>query len=657
MGFRTTWKNFWTLKPWFVSMLAVLVPLFLVISDDAKRSKCAYVIIVMAILWLTEALPIPVTALLPIFMFPMLQVADARKISASYITDTSMLFLGGLMLAVAVEEWNLHRRVAISVMRLIGAHPSMLMLGLMLPTWFLSMWISNTAATSMMIPIIQAVVHTLEEVHEHAYGNRGTQNPAYLIDEEISENDVNFAITVHGQKPPKKTPSVSMLTSGTKPAKNGTPDGSTPSLSNATESSLSIISGDKGSSNGTVSSTATSSRPILDTQKSQVSTASSQATILHRDSLSTSTAEIQRLAKALALSVAFAANVGGIATLTGTPPNLVLKGMADELYANKSGNPGMESPITFANWMGFAFPLSFLCLVIAWFWLMLYFLRGKCFQKQDEEAKEAVNNVIRRQFKELGFITFAEAMILIVFIILVILWLFREPPNMTGWGASFFDSKTNSKYVTDSTPVVLLSVSLFLLPARIPEIFCMAEDRDSPRYTPILTWYQVEKRVSWGVIVLLGGGFAIAKASKDSGLSDWLGNELKVFADNEPWVMNLIFTFIITAATGVTSNTAMATLLMPILSSVGLTTGIHPLFLMITATVACSLAFMLPVATPPNAIVFSTGYLKITDMVFTGVPMSVFSVLLLTLAINTWGKAMYSLDDIPEYFKSNVTVS
>lgn len=659
-------KHLWAIKGIIVCVLAFLVPLDLaatVGNGYSKQSKCAYVIIVMAILWLTEAIPIPVTALLPIFLFPMLQVAGARDISASYITDTSMLFLGGLILAVAVEEWNLHKRVAVSVMRLIGAHPSMLMLGLMIPTWFLSMWISNTAATSMMIPIIQAVVHTMEEVHLATYADRGARNPAYSSTDDSSAEGSTFSISGNNRFPltntnvPYNNLQVSMLPSGRKPHRHGD-DGSQSSLSSTNETSLSTGSTDR-STNGN-SSSASSSRPILGGHGSLGSSAaSSEVTIINKvdsnESISAHARERHRLAKALALAVAFAANIGGIATLTGTPPNLVLKEMADELYANKSGDKSMESPITFASWMGFAFPLSLITLVIAWLWLLLYFMHGKCFKKQEVDVKDAVNTVIKKQFKDLGFISFAEGTIIVVFVILVILWLFREPPNFSGWGAAFYDAKTQNKYVTDSTPVLLLSVAFFVLPAKKPSVFRWAEDKDSPSYTPILTWTQVEKKVSWGVIILLGGGFAIARASKDSGLSDWLGNELKVFANNEPWVTNVIFVIIISLATEVTSNTAMATLLLPVMASVGLSSGIHPLYLMVSATIAVSFAFMLPVATPPNAIVFSTGYITITDMALTGLPMSLYAVVILIIAINSWGKASFSLDDIPEYFKMNVT--
>ncbi|KAL4223608.1 hypothetical protein ACF0H5_017077 [Mactra antiquata] len=352
------------------------------------------------------------------------------------------------------------------------------------------------------------------------------------------------------------------------------------------------------------------------------------------------TPEMRRLAKGFALAVAYGANIGGIATLTGTPPNLVLKDRVDKLYEEYDFD---ESPISFAKWMGFAFPLSLICVLIGWCWLVIVFLRCGCCKKMDAEHKKGVNQTIKDQFNNLGRITIAEIQVLFVFVLLVFLWLFRAPPNINGWGdASWLKPKT----VSDSTPCILLSVLLFILPKEKPQLFCWHKE-GRPKYTPILNWTVVAQKLPWGVIVLLGGGFALAKASQESHLSEWVGNELKVFADQDDWVLNLIITLIVAGATEVTSNTATATLLMPILQSLGLSVGIHPLYLMIAATVACSFAFMLPVATPPNAIVFATGYLSIPDMALAGLPMNVIAVLTLTLAINTWGVKMYDLGELP----------
>ncbi|XP_060587377.1 solute carrier family 13 member 2-like [Ruditapes philippinarum] len=362
--------------------------------------------------------------------------------------------------------------------------------------------------------------------------------------------------------------------------------------------------------------------------------------------------ELQRLAKAFALSVAYGANIGGIATLTGSPPNLVFKQQIDKLYEFHTGS---ESDVSFAKWMGFAFPLSVITAILAWLWLVTLFLRCGCCKKIDPGHKKSINASIAHHLKELGKMTFCELQVLIVFVVLVVLWLFRAPPKIDGWGSADFLKKG---FVSDSTPCILLSVLLFILPSEVPKVFGLAKG-EKPSYKPILEWKSVTDRLPWGVIVLLGGGFAIAQASEDSGLSLWVGHELKVFANMDTWVMNLIICLIVAGATNVTSNTASATLLMPILAQLALQTQINPMYLMISVAVCCSFAFMLPVATPPNAIVFSSGYLTIPDMVLAGLPINIISVFCLTLAINTWGISMFDLNVFPEMFqttKSNVTL-
>ncbi|XP_052224402.1 Na(+)/citrate cotransporter-like isoform X1 [Dreissena polymorpha] len=590
MGVKRFFSHLWALKSIWITVIAFGWPLFFAIDyppECEKQSKCAYVIIVMAVLWLTEAIPIPVTALLPIFMFPMTGVLSASITSASYVTDTTMLFLGGLIIAVALEETGLHTRISLCVMMLVGAQPIMLMLGLMTTTAFLSMWISNTAAASMMIPIIMAVSKTVKDVRiksaRAAASSNGQANEAFQMAGTDSDKDVV-----------KDTSHQNHTVSTEEPSSEET-------------------SGDE---------------CLSKVEK----------------------VELDRLSKGLALSVAYGANIGGIATLTGTPPNLVLKQIADSFY-NEYGQG--ESPLSFAKWMGFAFPMALICLVLAWLWLSLVFLRLSCFRKMDPEAKVAISGVIRDQLKKLGWISLAELQMLIIFILLVVLWLFREPPNIKGWGIIFPTDKKGKSYLSDSTPCILLSVLLFLLPSERPNVFGWFKG-GTPGYKPLLKWSVAVEKLPWGVIVLLGGGFAMANASQVSGLSEWLGHKLKSLGGQETWVMNLIISLIVATATEVSSNTATAQLLLPILLNLSLTIGENPLYLMISCAVACSYAFMLPVATPPNAIVFSTGFLSIPDMALVGIPMNIIGIACLTLAINTWGKEMFDLGELQPFLR-NVT--
>lgn len=578
MSLKSFLKNVLALKALWITVIAFAVPVPLLVynvdgvgsgSELWRESRCAYVIIVMAVMWLTEAIPISATALFPMWLIPMMGISDARTMSGSYWTDTSTLFFGGLLLAVAIENVGLHRRIALGVMRLVGAQPIFLMAGLMIPTWFLSMWISNTAATSMMLPIIGAVIKTLEDVHSSSHEFQGVENAGYEMPE-VSENQLD----------------------------NLPSDGKIPHTYDLKQD-----------------------RPSH-----------------HK--------EQKRIAKGFALCVAYAANIGGIATLTGTPPNLVLRETADINYQQEVGKTNIDSGINFANWMGFAFPLSLLTLVIGWFWLQLLFIRCGCCRKMPSGTKAAITNAVREQWNGLGPLRFAEIIVAIDFLIVVALWLSRAPPEADGWGKGFEIKKVN--YVSDSTPILLFVCILFILPDSLPQVFCWAENYSMPRYSPILTWKSCQERVPWGVLVLLGGGFALAKASQVSGLSDYVGNQLVKLADFDDALFNFIICCIVAAATEVTSNTATSQLLLPIMFSLSVATNSHPLYLMISTAVACSFAFMLPVATPPNAIVFSTGYLTIPDMALAGLPMNCIAIACLTLAVNTWGKAMYDLDTFPE---------
>ncbi|CAC5388531.1 SLC13A2_3_5 [Mytilus coruscus] len=267
----------------------------------------------MGLCYVTEAVPISVTSLFPIFLFPMLGIATAKHVSSKYVNDTSMLFFGGLIVAVAIEETGLHKRIALGIIKLVGVSPNMLILGLMVPTWFLSMWISNTATTSMMLPIITAVVDQMK----------------------IAESD----------------------------------DDST------------NVSDRKDNSNGPISEKDIKIE-ISDTQRKTTQRKSE---------------EIKRFSKAFALSVAYAANTGGIATLVGTPPNLVLQSVANTKY--DAIKKGTDSGITFANWMGFAILISLIMLIVSWFWIQLLFIRCGCLSKANRSRSKAIKTAIKRNLK------------------------------------------------------------------------------------------------------------------------------------------------------------------------------------------------------------------------------------------------------------------
>ncbi|XP_056017083.1 Na(+)/citrate cotransporter-like isoform X2 [Ostrea edulis] len=552
----------WSTRNLLIVIITPIILLPMLTLVKGNEAKCAYCIVVMAILWITEALPIAVTSLLPIILFPMVGLLSAKDVSNKYLNDTAMLFVGGLIVAAAIEYWNIHKRLALRVLMLVGSEPRWLMLGMMLPTWFLSMWISNTATTAMMIPIANAVLVQLKET-------RITKEAEVVQVEMTAQND---------------------------------------SLG-----------------------------------KNEGKTTKTEKTV---ENVEADSPEYLRMCKALSLGIAYAANCGGVASLTGTNPNVIMKGVADKVFQERNA----PSPVTFATWIQFCLPISAIVVVFIWIWLQFVFLRCRT-KRNTPEQTQRVRDVIRMEYASLGPISFAQGAVIVHFVLLAVLWITRDLGGVGGWG-NIFQPKT----VTDSTPSILISISLFLFPAVLPWKF---SERTKGKSLPaLLPWKAAEKMVPWGVVLLLGGGFALAHGSQASGLSTWLGCELKVFKDFEPWVMNLVLCFIVAAATEVTSNTAICSLMMPIMSELALTLGVNPLYFMFPTAIATSFAFMLPVATPPNAVVFSYGYVKVSDMAMTGFFINIFAVFVLVMGTETWGEAIFGFHTLPSVFETaNITTS
>ena len=448
----------------------------------------------IAVWWITEAIPIAVTSLLPIILFPLTGALSVAETTASFGHRYIFLYVGGFILAIAIERWNLHRRIALTIIDLIGTNIKSIILGFMIATAFLSMWISNTATSVMMLPIGMAIISQLRD------------NPQTI------ENENRI------------------------------------------------------------------------------------------------------FGKALMLAIAYSASIGGMATLIGTPPNLVLAGIVQETY-------GIE--ITFSKWIFFGLPISILLLFICWSYLTNF-----AFSFQ-QKSFPGGRNEIARQLEALGKISFEEKIVLAVFSLTAIAWISR----------SFLLSKLVPT-IDDTIIAMIAAVALFLLPA----------SRSANR--PIITWEEAVK-LPWGILLLFGGGLALAQGFKTSGLAVWIGNQMTLLQG----VSLLLLLFILIAAvnflTEITSNLATTAMLLPILAPLALSIDVHPYLLMVGATVAASCAFMLPVATPPNAVVFGSGYLKIPDMVRAGIWMNLLSILLLTLIVyfvlpNIWD---FDPGSFPEVWK------
>ncbi|XP_054649711.1 solute carrier family 13 member 2-like [Dunckerocampus dactyliophorus] len=575
----------WRYRNYIVIVLTPLLLLPLPLVVPTSEAKCGFVIILMALYWCTECIPLAATSLLPVILFPMMKIMESDEVCIQYLKDSNMLFIGGLLVAIAVEHWNLHKRIALQVLLLVGVKPSLLMIGFMGTTAFLSMWISNTASTAMMLPIANAVLQQLNDSEANA------EERAYDLSAKDGLENQSFE------------------------------------MSDGNDCKELQLKGSTISMEGGVSSPGTMDQRRIKREQ-----------------------RYMNLTKGMSLSVCYAASIGGTATLTGTTPNVILKGQIDKLYPDNGGI------INFASWFGFAFPNMILMLALAWLWLQLMFL-GLNFRQSfgcgnksagDKEAYQ----VIKDEYKKLGKMSFAEASVLVIFTLLVLLWFTREPGFIPGWATVLFNQK--KMYVTDGTVAVLLSSLFFCIPSKFPRWGRRSDDEgpaEAP--SPLLTWDIVHEKMPWGIILLLGGGFALAHGSEISGLSKWLGESLIPLQSIPPFAISIVLCLLVAMFTECSSNTATATLFLPILGAMATAIKIHPLYVMFPCAIATSLAFMLPVATPPNAIAFSYGNLKVMDMAKAGFILNLLGVVTINIAINTWGVAMFQLNTFPSW--ANVT--
>lgn len=451
--------------------------LFLLLPNPAGMPIKAWhmiaVVALIAIWWTTEAVELCITALIPIVLLPILDITPAARVTASYANEAIYLFMGGFMIAIAMERSNLHKRFALMVIKLVGTSPERIILGLMLAVYILSMWVSNTATVLMVIPICLAIVSHL-------------------------------------------------------PADPNNKDAYKP------------------------------------------------------------------FTKALLLAVAYSASIGGVGTLVGTPPNIILASIA-------SNTPGMD--ISFASWMVFAVPVTFILLILAWI-MLVYVLYPTRKMNVPLDSK-----IINEQLAELGAMTKHEKRVLLVFSTVALLWMFRGLIPLP-----FFKN-----VISDTTIAMAGAIVLFLMPTGMT------------KGERLLEWNHAAK-LPWNILLLFGGGLALSEGFKNSQLSDYF---IVVFSSLSSYSWGVVLLIVVTAVvflTELVSNTATATLLIPIMISVSVALGIPPLLLVIPVTMATSFAFMLPVATPPNAIAFSYNYLSIKDMMKSGFWLNVLCIVILILA-------------------------
>ncbi|CAL4161095.1 unnamed protein product [Meganyctiphanes norvegica] len=574
----TFWKALVILiPPLLLALLPILMP--------SSEIRCAYVIAVMAVYWMTEAIPMSVTALIPIFAFPLLGVMSTQETCIVYLNRTNMLFLGGLMVAVAVEHCNLHKRIALLVILHVGQSPRRLMGGFMFTAMFLSMWISNTATCAMMVPIVYAILQEVYRTHQQ----KSLQDPLKdtLLPSNLNERE------------------------------------------NENTNACALETG-------------------LDIEAMELENKVQDNA--ETEDLQPPNDECRAIRDMCFISVACASNIGGTGCLTGTGPNLVLNGILQGSFSEPTG-------LNFATWLLFNVPPMLICTFLSWLWLQALFLgvgknaRGHL---NTEEAK-SMKRMIRKKFDELGKMSYQEGTVLVLFILLVFLWMFRAPEFMPGWAKIFKDYF--GKSVSDATPVMFVVFLLFILPARLPNCLCFRDPNDSspPTSSPAcLTWQAIHEKLPWGVIILLGGGFAMAKAAQTSGLSLWLGELLKTLGSIDKVGIMFIVCIMAACVSNVASNTATASIFLPVIKDLSLGLEINPLYLMLSVTIVCSYAFILPVATPPNAIVFNASGMKTKEMMRAGVVMNIVCLLVIIIFVNTLGVVMFDLNDFPAWTNSTI---
>ncbi len=464
-------------------------------SGNIKIGSMVGITVWMAAWWIAEVVPLAVTSMIPVFAFPLTGLMSTSEVAATYMNDVLFLFVGGFILAFAMERWNLHKRIALNIILRIGSDGDKILMGLMLCTYAISMWISNTATTMMLIPTTLAIIDKINSM---------------------------------------KLPNSENIT------------------------------------------------------------------------------------KALLIGIAYASSIGGVATIVGTPTNMIFVSYYGITYP-------AEEPVNFLKWFMFAMPVALLMLATAFFALKFIYMRTSGFSDVKVNS-----SMFSDELKAMGKISFEEKTVATLFIILVLLWFTRadlvlDSFTLKGW-SNFFPYPS---YIQDGAVAVFIASFLFIIPSK---------QKDDM----LITWEQV-KKLPYSVILLFGGGFALAKGFSDSGLTGWLAENLLFLKDYPPFVIVLFVCLFITMISEIASNMATIQLSLPVLAAIAISTGIHPLIVMIPGTIAASYAFMLPVGTAPNTIIFGSEKLKTMDMVRPGLILNFAGIFIITLAMFSLGKFVFGL--------------
>ncbi|XP_005440922.1 solute carrier family 13 member 4 [Falco biarmicus] len=617
-------------------LLVVLIPLLLLplpLLYPSSEASCAYVLIVTAVYWVSEAVPLGAGALVPAFLYPLFGVMKSSEVAAEYFKNTTLLLMGVICVAASVEKWNLHKRIALRMVMMAGAKPGMLLLCFMCCTTVLSMWLSNTSTTAMVMPIVEAVLQELvnaEEEHE-VISTAGSTT--------VEEKEPIGLSEKNGQ------PSLELIFIN----EDATTTDFSSLMHSKSMNGVHMIANSIGTMNSKSNGQHLPQAQILvlPPKPSELGLSTKYRYQTRHDHM---------VCKCLSLSISYAATIGGLTTIIGTSTSLIFLEHFNNHYPN-------AEVVNFGTWFLFSFPISLIMLVLTWFWMHWLFLgcnfKETCSvsKKKKTKREEMSERRIQEEYKKLGNVSYPEMVTGFFFILMTLLWFTREPGFVPGW-SSFFERKG---YRTDATVSVFLGFLLFLIPAKKP-YFGKRGKGDGEKSTdmntldPIITWKDFQKTMPWEIVVLVGGGYALAAGCKTSGLSMWIGRQMLSLSSLPYWAVTLLACVLVSLVTEFVSNPATITIFLPILCSMSETLLINPLYTLIPVTMCISFAVMLPVGNPPNAIVFSYGHCQIKDMVKAGLGVNLIGLAVVMVAINTWGIRLFQLNTFPEWAAvSNIT--